>query len=71
MGAFRRGEEGGRREGGVDRLIEGGGVGRPDRKNLQILDVHRLAPLKKACRYFNSLLTKYQLFRIYVPRKLT
>ena len=34
-----------RRGGGVGRLIEGGGVGRPDRKNLQILDLHRLASL--------------------------
>ena len=34
-----------RRGGGVGRLIEGGGVGRPDGKNLQILDLHRLAPL--------------------------
>ena len=42
MGAFRGGE---RRGGGVGRLIEGGGVGRPDGKNLQILDLHRLAPL--------------------------
>ena len=37
---------GGRRGGGVGRLIEGGGVGRPDGKNLQILDLHRLAPLR-------------------------
>ena len=43
MGAFRGGE---RRGGGVGRLIEGGGVGRPDRKNLQILDLHRLASLE-------------------------
>ena len=35
-----------RRGGGVGRLIEGGGVGRPDGKNLQILDLHRLAPLR-------------------------
>ena len=43
MGAFRCGGE--RRGGGVGRLIEGGGVGRPDGKNLQILDLHRLASL--------------------------
>ena len=43
MGAFRGGGE--RRGGGVGRLIEGGGVGRPDGKNLQILDLHRLASL--------------------------
>ena len=41
MGASR----GERRGGGVGRMIEGGGVGRPDGKNLQILDLHRLAPL--------------------------
>ena len=29
----------------MGRLIEGGGVGRPDGKNLQILDLHRLASL--------------------------
>ena len=40
MGAFRGG---GRRGGGVGKLIEGGGVGRPDGKILQILDLHRLA----------------------------
>ena len=34
-----------RRGGGVGRLIEGGGVGGPDGKNLQILDLHRLASL--------------------------
>ena len=34
-----------RRGGGVGRLIEGGGVGRPDGKNLQILHLHRLASL--------------------------
>ena len=45
MGAFRGGGEGERRGGGVGRLIEGGGVGRPDGKNLQILDLHRLASL--------------------------
>ena len=38
---LRVGEEGG----GVSRLFEGGGVGRPARKNLQILDLHRLASL--------------------------
>ena len=39
-------EEGGkRRGGGVGRLIEGGGVGRSAGKNLQILDLHRLASL--------------------------
>ena len=43
MGAFRGGGE--RRGGGVGRLIEGGGVGRLDGKNLQILDLHRLASL--------------------------
>ena len=42
MGVFR----GERRGGGVGRLIEGGGVGRLDGKNLQILDLHRLAPLR-------------------------
>ena len=44
MGAFRGGGE--RRGGGVGRFIEGGGVGRPDGKNLQILDLHRLASLQ-------------------------
>ena len=44
MGAFFLGG-GKRRGGGVGRLIEGGGVGRPDGKNLQILDLHRLASL--------------------------
>ena len=34
-----------RRGGGVGRLIEGGGVGRPAGKNLKILDLHRLASL--------------------------
>ena len=34
-----------RKGGGVGRLIEGGGVGRPNGKNLQILDLHRLASL--------------------------
>ena len=34
-----------RRGGGVGRLIEGGGEGRPAGKNLQILDLHRLASL--------------------------
>ena len=34
-----------RRGGGVSRLIEGGGVGGPDGKNLQIFDLHRLASL--------------------------
>ena len=29
----------------MGRLIEGGAVGRPDGKNLQILDLHRLASL--------------------------
>ena len=29
----------------MGRLIEGGGVGRADGKNLQILDLHRLASL--------------------------
>ena len=46
MGAFKRGGGGGERRGeGVGRLIEGGGVGRPAGKNLQILDLHRLASL--------------------------
>ena len=31
----------------MGRLIEGGGVGRPNGKNLQILDLHRLACLCK------------------------
>ena len=45
-GWVRLGEGEGRgRGGGVGRLIEGGGVGRTDGKNLQILDLHRLAPL--------------------------
>ena len=44
MGAF-KGGGGKRRGGGVGRLIEGGGVGRPAGKNLQILDLHRLASL--------------------------
>ena len=35
-----------RRGGGVGRLIEGGGVGRPAGKNLKILDLHRLASLQ-------------------------
>ena len=44
MDTFRVG--GGKRKGGgVGRLIEGGGVGRPNGKNLQILDLHRLASL--------------------------
>ena len=43
MGAFKGG---GRRGGGVGRLIEGGRVGRPAGKNLQILDLHRLASLR-------------------------
>ena len=43
MGAFKGGGE--RRGGGVGRLIEGGGEGRPAGKNLQILDLHRLASL--------------------------
>ena len=30
----------------MGRLIEGGRVGRPNGKNLQILDLHRLASLK-------------------------
>ena len=30
----------------MGRLIEGGGVGRVDGKNLQILDLHRLASLQ-------------------------
>ena len=30
----------------MGRLIEGGGVGRPTEKNLQILDHHRLASLE-------------------------
>ena len=34
-----------RRGGGVGRLIERGGVGGPDGKNLQIFDLHRLASL--------------------------
>ena len=46
MGALRGGERRGeRRGGGVGRLIEGGGVRKPDGKNLQILDLHRLASL--------------------------
>ena len=49
MGAFRGGE---RRGGGVGRLIEGGGVGRPARKNLQILDLHRLASLDYGDKFF-------------------
>ena len=44
MGAFKGWGE--RRGGGVGRLIEGGGVERPAGKNLQILDLHRLASLK-------------------------
>ena len=32
----------------MGRLIEGGGVGRPNGKNLQILDLHRLASLQKS-----------------------
>ena len=40
-----RGGGGKRRGGGVGRLIEGGGVGRSAGKNLQILDLHRLASL--------------------------
>ena len=31
----------------MGRLIEGGGVGRPNGKNLQILDLHRLASLER------------------------
>ena len=34
----------------MGRLIEGGGVGRPDGKNLQILDLHRLASLSLTTR---------------------
>ena len=49
MGVFKvRGE---RRGGGVGRLIEGGGEGRPAGKNLQILDLHRLASL---CKVFKN-----------------
>ena len=44
---LRGGGGGKRRGGGVGRLIEGGGVGRPAGKNLQILDLHRLASLKR------------------------
>ena len=44
MDTFRGGGE--RKGGGVGRLIEGGGVGRPNGKNLQILDLHRLASLR-------------------------
>ena len=46
-GAARGG--GGRRGGGVGRLIERGGVGGPDGKNLQIFDLHRLASLNHVC----------------------
>ena len=43
-------EGGGKRRGGeVGRLIEGGGVGRSAGKNLQILDLHRLASLLMGC----------------------
>ena len=45
MVAFKWGG-GGRRGGEVGRLIEGGGVGRPAGKNLQILALHRLASLQ-------------------------
>ena len=50
VGAFRGGGE--RRGGGVGRLIEGGGVGRPDGKNLQILDLHRLASLHAVTLFY-------------------
>ena len=33
----------------MGRLIEGGGVARADGKNLQILDLHRLASLYTVC----------------------
>ena len=46
VGAFKVGGGGNRRGGGVGRLIEGGGVGRSAGKNLQILDLHRLASLQ-------------------------
>ena len=46
MDTFRGGK---RKGGGVGRLIEGGGVGRTNGKNLQILDLHRLASLFYAC----------------------
>ena len=46
-GAAGGGGGGERRGGGVGRLIERGGVGGPDGKNLQIFDLHRLASLKK------------------------
>ena len=44
-GGGEEGRGGERRGGGVGRLIEGGGVGRPAGKNLKILDLHRLASL--------------------------
>ena len=50
VGAFKGG--GKRRGGGVGRLIEGGGVGRPAGKNLQILDLHRLASLQTNATLF-------------------
>ena len=48
MGGCVYGGGGGERRGGeASRLIEGGGVGRPDGKNLQILNLHRLASLSR------------------------
>ena len=44
-----------RRGGGVGRLIEGGGVGRPDGKNLQILDLHRLASMTYCVNHLKAL----------------
>ena len=37
----------------MGRLIEGGGLGRPAGKNLQILDLHRLASLSNGPEKFN------------------
>ena len=50
---LRGGGGGERRGGGVGRLIEGGGLGRPAGKNLQILDLHRLASLSNGPEKFN------------------
>ena len=56
-----------RREGGVGRLIEGGWVGRADGKNLQILDLHRLASLQNSSA--NSIAaTKRKLLHINLLR---
>ena len=60
VGAF-KGGGGERRGGGVGRLIEGGGVGRPTGKNLQILDHHRLASLRSIALAYKARKTLYYM----------